>query len=227
VKWTGYPLPHRRKNRLSVPEYEELKRQCTELFKEGKVRVSKSSYVAPIVMVRKSNGSILICIDYRSINERTVKNSFPIPRINDLIAIKLRKANYVTHLDLRLAYNQAKMFDDGPTDKSIAATTCQGLAPNSAQCLLEMVVMGFDLCNALATFTRLVTCVLDPFIYLLVIFYLDDICIYSKSTEEHLDHLRKLLTSLRENKLFLKMVNCFWAKLETDYLGFIVGSDNV
>jgi hypothetical protein len=225
VTLTGYP-PRQRRNRLSVPEYEELKRQCTELLKEGKVRISKSPYAAPIVMVRKSDGSIRVCIDYRAINERTVKDSFPLPRIDDLID-QLREANCITHLDLRSAYNQVRMSDDGPTDDSIAATAFQGLTPNGAPCLLEMLVMGFGLCNAPATFTRLMTHVLDPFINLFVIVYLDDICIYSKSAEEHLDHLRKVLTALRENKLFIKMVKCFWAKRETEYLGFIVGSGNI
>ena len=83
------------------------------------------------------------------------------------------------------------------------------------------------LCNALALFTRLMTHVLVSFIHLFVIVYLEDLCIYSKSTEEHLDHLRKVLTPLRENKLCIKMVKCFWAKRETEYLGFIVGSGNV
>ncbi len=117
--------------------------------------------------------------------------------------------------------------NDGPTDDSFAATTFQGLNPSGASCLLEMLVMGFGLCNALATFTRLMTHVLDPFIHLFVIVYLDDICIYSKSAEKHLDHLRKVLTSVRENKLFIKMVKCFWAKRETEYLGFIAGSGTV
>ncbi len=84
-----------------MPEYEELKRQCTELFKEGKVQISKSPYTAaPIVMVRKSDGSIRVCIDYRAINERTVKDSFPLPRIDDLID-QLKDAICITHLDLR------------------------------------------------------------------------------------------------------------------------------
>jgi hypothetical protein len=74
VKSTSYP-PRQRRNRLLVSKYEELKRQCTKLFKEGKVRVLSSPYDAPIVMVRKSNGSIRVCIDYRAINERTAKNS--------------------------------------------------------------------------------------------------------------------------------------------------------
>ena len=103
VKLTGYP-PRQRRNILSVLEYEELKRQCTELFKEGKVRVSKSPYVASIVMVRKSDGSIRVCIDYCAIIERTVKDSFPLPHIDDLID-KLIEANCITHLCLRSAYN--------------------------------------------------------------------------------------------------------------------------
>ncbi len=87
------------------------------------------------------------------------------------------------------------MSDDGPTGESIVATAFQGLASNGAPCLLEMLVMGSGLCNALATFTRLMTHALDPFIHLFVTFYLDDRCIYYKLAEEHLDHLRKVLTT--------------------------------
>ena len=119
------------------------------------------------------------------------------------------------------------MSDDGPTNDSIVATIFQGLTLNGAPCLFEMLVLGFGLCNAPTTFTRLVTHVLDPFIHLFVIVYLDDICIYSKSAEERLHHLRKVLTSLRENKIFIKMLKCFWAKRETENLGFSVGSGNV
>jgi len=106
VKLTSYP-PRQRRNILSVHEYEELKRQCTELFKEGKVRISKSPYAAPIVMARKSDGSSRVCTDYRAINERTVKDSFALPRIDDLID-QLKCATCITHLDLRSAYNQDK-----------------------------------------------------------------------------------------------------------------------
>ena len=200
-KLPGYP-PRQRRNRHSVHKYEELKRQYTELIKGGKFKVSKSPYVAPIVMVRKSYGSIRVCIDYSEINERTVKDSFLLPCIDDLIE-KLRKADCITHLDLRSAYNQVRMSCDGPTDESIVATIFQGLTSNSAPCLLEMLVIGFVLCNAPASFIRLMSHVLDSFIHLFVIVYLDDTCIYFKLAEEHLDHLRKLLTTLRENKLII------------------------
>jgi len=86
-------------------------------------------------------------------------------------------------------------YIDGPTDISIFATTFQGLAPKGAPCLLEMLVMGFGLCNAPSTFTRFWTHVLDPFIHLFVIVYLDDKCMYSKSAEENLDHLQKAISA--------------------------------
>ncbi len=84
--------------------------------------------------------------------------------------------------------------------------------------------MEFGFCNAPATFKRIITHVLDLIIYLFVIVYLDDICIQSKSAEEHLDNLRKVSSALQENILFIKMVACFWANRETEYLGFMVRS---
>jgi hypothetical protein len=154
IRLTAFPKRQRR-NRISVPEFEELKRQCTDLFKQGLVCISCSPYAAPIAMVRKADGSIRVCVDYVALNEWTVKDSFPLPRINDLLD-KLRNAKCMAHLDLRLAYNQVRMSDDGPQDDSIAETVFQGLTPNGTSCLLEMLVMGFGLCNALATFSRLV-----------------------------------------------------------------------
>jgi hypothetical protein len=108
---------------------------------------------------------------------------------------KLREANCITHLDLRSAYNQVRMADDGSTDDSIVATIFQGLTLNGAPCLLEMLVTGFGLFDAPAFFTRLKTHVLDPFIHVFLIVYLDDIYIYSKWAKEHLDHLRKSIKS--------------------------------
>ncbi len=90
----------------------ELNRQRSELFKEGKVRVSSNPYDTPIIRVRKSDDSIRVCIDYRAINERPIKNLFSLPRIDDLID-QSRDVTYITHLDLRSAYNQMRMSDDG------------------------------------------------------------------------------------------------------------------
>ena len=130
-----------RRNCLCVPEYEELKRQCTDLFKQGLDLVSNSPYAAPIVMVRKPDGSIRVCVDYRALNECIVQDSFPLPRIDDLLD-KLLSAKCMTHLDLRSAHNQVRISDDGSQDDSIAATAFQGLTTNGAPCLHRNVGYG-------------------------------------------------------------------------------------
>ena len=105
------------------------------------------------MMVRKPDGYVRVCVDYRALNECTMKDSFPLPRIDDLLD-KLRSAMCMTHLDLRSTYTQVRMSDDGPQDDSIAATAFQGLTPNGASCLLGM---GFGLCDVPASFSRLMT----------------------------------------------------------------------
>ena len=185
---TAYPKRQRR-NRLSTLDYEELKRKCTDPFKQGLVRVSNSPYAVPIVMGRKPEGSIWVCVDYKALNECIVKDYFPPPRINDLLD-KLRSAKCMTHLDLRSTYNQVQISDDGLQDDSIVATIFQGLTPNGASCLLEMSVIRFGLCNAPVTFSRLMNHVVEPYIDKFLIVYLDDICIYSDSHEQHIEHLR-------------------------------------
>ena len=174
-------------------------------------------------MIRKADGSIRVCVDYKVLNESTVKYSFPLSRIDDLLD-KLRNAKCMTHLDPRSAYNQVRMSDDGPQDDSIAATAFQGLTPNDASCLLEMLVMGFGFCNAPATFSRLMNHALKPYINNFVIVYLDDMCIYFDSLDQHIDHLCLVLQKLREHQLFIKMPKCFWGHKETEYLGVIEGN---
>ena len=105
-------------------------------------------------MARKPNDLIQVCVDYTTLNKCTMKDYFPLPRIEDLID-KLCSAKCMTHLDLRSAYNQARMPDDGSQDDSIDATTFQYLTPNGAPCSLETLVTGFGLCNAPATFPDL------------------------------------------------------------------------
>jgi hypothetical protein len=116
------------------------------------------------------------------------------------------------------------MSDDGPQDDYIATTAFQGLTPNGASCLLEMLVMGFGLCNAPATFSRLLNHVLEPYINNFFIVYLEYICVYFDSYEQYIDHLRLVLQKLREQQLFIKMPKCFWDRKETEYLGVTVGN---
>ena len=158
-----------------------------------------------------------------NVHNRQQKDSFPIPRIDDL-RDKIRSAKCMTHLDLRLAYCQVRMSDDGPQDNSIVATTFQGLTPNGASCLLEIQVIGFGFCNAPATFSRLMNNVLEPYVTTFVIAYLDDICIFSETHEQHIENLRLVLQKLREHQLFIKMPKCVWGRNENEYLGVIVGN---
>jgi hypothetical protein len=207
IRLTAYPKRQRR-NRLCCPEYEELTRQITDLFKQALVRVSNSPYAAPIILVRKRDGSILVCIDHKALNRCIVQLCFSLSRIDDLLD-KLCIAKSMTHLDLRSTYNQVRMSDDGPHDDSVASTGFQGLKPNGVSCLLERLVMGFGLCNnALATFSGLMNHVLEPYIEKIVIVYLDDICIYSEILEQHIEHVRLVLQKLREHQFLIKMPKC-------------------
>ena len=222
VKLTGTPRRQRR-NRLSVPEFEELKKQCTDLFEQGRVRISDSPYAAPIILVRKPDGSMRMCIDYRGINEFIVRDAYPLPRIDELLE-QLRNAKVISHLDLQQGYNQLRLSDTGPDDVTIASSAFQGVTPSGAPCLLEFLVMPFGMTNAPATFSRLMNKVLEPWLNKFVLVYLDDVAIYSDSPEEHLTHLRIVLTALRKEKLHIKLKKCTWGNRETEYLGAIAGN---
>jgi hypothetical protein len=109
-------------------------------------------------------------------------------------------------------------------DDFIAATAFQGLTPNGASCLLAILVMGFGLCNAPVTFSRLMNHVLEPYINESGIDYLDDICIYSENPKQRIEHMRLVLQTLREHQLFIKMQTCFGGRKETKYLGDFAGN---
>jgi hypothetical protein len=174
-------------------------------------------------MVRKPDGSIRVLVDYKALNECILKDYFPLPRIDDLLD-KLRSAKCMTHLDLRSSYNEVRMSDDDPQDESIAATAFQGPTPNGASCLLEILVIGFGLCNAPATFSRIMNHVLESHINNFVIVYLYDICIYFETPEQHIEYLRIGLQKLRGHQLFITMPKCFWGQKNTEYLGVYVGN---
>ncbi len=112
------------------------------------------------------------------------------------------------------------MSDDGPSDDSIDATTFQGLTPNGSPFLLEMRVMGFGLCNASSTYTRLTTHVMDPCIHQFGVVYFDDIYIYSKSPKEHFDRIRQVFSFLRKIHYLIKWLIFFWlnGKLNTSVI---------
>jgi hypothetical protein len=206
------PLPNIGMYRLSVLENAEIKKQVQELVEQGVIRPSASPCGSPIILVPKKDGTWRMCVDFRALNKITVKNRYPLPRIDDLLD-QLKHAVYFTKLDLRSGYHQIRVVEQDIW--KTAFKTKQGL--------FEWLVMPFGLTNAPATFMRVMNDVFRPFIDEFVIVYLDDILIFSRTREEHVQHVRQILSVLQREKLFVKLSKCEFGKTSLVYLGYIVG----
>ncbi|KAL4033018.1 hypothetical protein IC575_006102 [Cucumis melo] len=173
---------------------------CIELLDKGFIRPSVSPWGAPVLFVKKKDGSMRLCIDYRELNKVTVKNRYPLPRIDDLFD-QLQGATVFSKIDLRSGYHQLRIKDD-----DIPKT-----AFRSRYGHYEFIVMSFGLTNAPAVFMDLMNRVFREFLDTFVIVFIDDILIYSKTEAEHEEHLRMVLQTLRDNKLYAKFSKCeFW-----------------
>jgi hypothetical protein len=201
----------RRSYRMPPNELAELKTQLQDLLEKGFIRPSSSPWGCPAIFVKKKDQTLRMCVDYRPLNEVTIKNKYPLSRI-DILFDQLTGARLFSKIDLRSGYHQIRIRpEDVP---KTAFTTRYGL--------FEYLVMSFGLTNALAHFTYLMNSVfmleLDKF----VVVFIDDILIYSKNEEEHAKHLRIVLTRLREHQLYAKFSKCaFWLE-EIQFLGHIV-----
>ncbi|KAJ9536800.1 hypothetical protein OSB04_un000024 [Centaurea solstitialis] len=202
--------------RNSVLENDEIKHQVEELVKTGVIKPSSSPCGSPVLLVPKKDGSWRMCIDYRALNKITIKNRYPLPRIDDLLD-QLKHAVIFTKLDLRSGYHQVRIREEDIW--KTAFKTRQGL--------FEWLVMPFGLCNAPATFMRLMNDILRPHIDDFVVVYLEDILIYSRSEEEHLEHLRKVFDLLQHQQLKLNQKKCEFGKAKLVYLGFVVGGGSL
>jgi len=182
---------------LSILQNEEIKKQVQELIKKGVIRPSTSPCGSLIVLVPKKDGTWRMCIDYRALNKVMVKNRYPLPRIDDLLD-HFKNAIYFTKLDLHSGYHQIRIVESDIW--KISSKTKQGL--------YEWLVMPFGLCNAPSTFMRVMNDVFHPFIDDFFIVYLDDIIVFSKSWDDHVIHVKKVLDVLRKEKLYVKMSKC-------------------
>ena len=188
--------------RLAPSEMQELASQLQELSDKGFIRPSSSPWGAPVLFVKKKDGSFRMCIDYRELNKLTIKNRYPLPRIDDLFD-QLQGATYFSKIDFRSGYHQLRVHDeDIPIN---AFRTRYGH--------YEFMVMPFGLTNAPAVFVDVMNRVCRPYLDQFVIVFIDDILIYSKSKTNHEKHLRTILELLRKEQLYAKFSKCgFWLK---------------
>ena len=197
----GAKPPSRPPYRLSPSEQDEMEEQVKDLLAQGFIRPSASPYGAPILFVPKKDGRWRMCIDYRALNKQTVKDQFPLPRIDSLLE-RLGQAKVFTKLDLASGYHQIAMEE----------TSIQKTAFRTNRGQFEFLVMPFGLCNAPASFQRLMNKVFAKHIGDFIAVYLDDILIFSRSIEEHWQHIRWALEKLREAKLFGRLHKCEFLK---------------
>ncbi|GBG85009.1 hypothetical protein CBR_g39473 [Chara braunii] len=197
--------------RMSEEELQVLRAQLDDLLAKGWIRPSCSPYGAPVLFVRKKNKDLRLCIDYRKLNAQTIKNVGPLPRIDDLLE-GLGCAKYFSKLDLKSGYQQIEIQ---PRDRyKTAFKTRYGH--------FEWIAMPFGLTNAPTTFQAAMTTEFHDLLDRTVLIYLDDILVYSRTLDEHLEHLRAVLEQLRIAKYKAKRDKCEFAQQELEYLGHYV-----
>ncbi|GJR65787.1 putative reverse transcriptase domain-containing protein [Tanacetum coccineum] len=202
--------------RLAPSEMKELSVQLKELMEKGFIHLSSSPWGAPVLFVKKRDGSFRMCIDYRKLNKLTVKNRYPLPRINDLFD-QLQGSSVYSKIDMRSGYQQLHIKEeDIPTT---AFRTRYGH--------FKFQVMPFGLTNAPAVFMDLMNQVCKPYLEKFVIAFIDDILVYSKDEEEHGKHLKIVLELLKKERLYAKFSKCdFWID-SVQFLGLVIDRSGV
>ncbi|GJR13379.1 putative reverse transcriptase domain-containing protein [Tanacetum coccineum] len=202
--------------RLAPSELEELFGQLKELQDKGFIRPCSSPWGAPVLFVKKKDGSFRMCIDYKELNKLTVKNRYPLPRIDDLFD-QLQGLQFFSKIYLRSGYHQLRVHEDDIL--KTAFRTCYGH--------FEFTVMPFGLTNAPSVFMDLMNRVCRPYLDKFVIVFIDDILIYSKTRDEHVEHLRLVLGLLKKYKLYAKFSKCeFWLR-EVHFLGYVINGNGI
>lgn len=197
--------------RTSPEKREEIDRQVKEMCDQNIAQPSLSPWASPVVLVKKKDGSMRFCVDYRKLNAVTKKDSFPLPLITEVLD-SLNATRYYTSLDLKSGYWQIEL--DPNTKEKTAFVTHNGL--------YHFQVLPFGLTNSPATFQRLMGHILRGLEYRSALIYIDDIIIFSKTVDEHLLHLEEVFSRLRDANLKLNPKKCEFAKQELEYLGHIV-----
>jgi hypothetical protein len=202
--------------RMAPAELRELKEQLQDLLDKGFIRPSASPWGAPVLFVKKKDGSMRLCIDYRELNKVTIKNKYPLPRIDDLFD-QLKGAQVFSKIDLRSGYHQLK----------IKAEDVAKTAFRTRYGHYEFLVMPFGLTNAPAAFMDLMNRIFQPYLDQFIVVFIDDVLVYSKDKAMHEQHLRTTLQLLREKKLYAKLSKCeFWLD-QVVFLGHVISGAGI
>ena len=202
--------------RMAPAELVELKRQIEDLLEKKFIRPSASSWGAPVLLVKKKDGSSRLCVDYRQLNKLTIKNKYPLLRIDDLLD-QLRGAAVFSKIDLRSRYHQILVK---PED--VQKTTFRSRYGH-----YEYVVMPFGVTNAPTVFMDYMNQIFRPYLDRFVVVFIDDILIYSKNKEEYADNLKVVLAVLREHQLYGKPSKCeFWLE-EVQFLRYVISAQGI
>ena len=199
---------------LSPAEKEEVQRQVQELLSKGLIRPSTSPLGSPILFVKKKDGTLRMVIDYRSLNKITIKNKYPLPRIDDLFD-RLQGGKYFSSLDLMSGYHQIRIKDSDVPKTAFRTPVGH----------YEFLVLPFGLSNAPATFQSVMNRIFQNLDFVIV--YLDDILIFSRTLDEHKRHVEIVLDILRKEKLIAKLPKCSFFQTSLPFLGHIVSADGL
>jgi transposase InsO family protein len=201
---------------LSEPEQLALREYIQENLAKGHIRSASAPGGAPVLFVKKSDGSLRLCVDYRGLNKLTRKDRYPLPLISGQLD-RLRSAKIFTKLDLRVGYSNVR----------IAAGDEWKTAFRSRYGTFEYLVMPFGLTNAPAAFQRFMNDIFSDLLDVYVVVYLDDIMIYSEDPEKHPEHVREVLRRLRAHDLFCKPEKCEFHANRIEFLGYVVSSEGI
>ncbi|GAA6018098.1 hypothetical protein JCM10207_006080 [Rhodosporidiobolus poonsookiae] len=212
----GKSVPPAKLYSLSAAELQVLADYIEENLQKKFIRPSTSPLGANVLFIKKKDGTLRLCVDYRALNAVTKKNRYPLPLINETLD-QLAGATHFTKIDLRNGYHQLRIAE-GHEEKTAFKTRYGSF---------EYLVMPFGLTNAPAAFQHLINDTFRPFLDVFVVVYLDDILVYSRNAEEHDRHVKLVLDKMREAKLFAKIEKCSFGASSCEYLGFIVDQDGV
>ena len=202
--------------RYSPAQKDEIEQQVQELLRNGMIQESSSPFASPVLLVKKKTGEWRLCVDYRRLNALTIKNSYPMPIMEEFLD-ELAGALWFSSLDLRYGYHQILVC---PADRfKTAFQTHNGH--------YEYKVMPYGVTGGPATFQHVMNCVLAPLLRKCVVVFIDDILIYSSSWEAHLQHIREVFLLLQQHQFKVKLSKCTFAQQQVHYLGHVISKDGV